>query len=379
MYDYVVVGAGLSGSIVARDLAEKDKKVLVLEKRNHIAGNIYDFRDENGILIQQYGPHIFHTNMLTVWEYVKKYGEWKDFFLECMVYMNGRYTPSPFNYQTIDDYFSDKEAYEIKKHLKMEYGKSEKTTIVEMLNSMDSVVKQYADFLFENDYSLYTAKQWGIKPSEIDTSVLKRVPVLLSYKTGYFDDCFQAMPQEGFTAVVENILSHRNITVKLNINAMECIILDEKKKQVLYNGADIPVIWTGALDEFFSYRYGKLPYRSLRFEWKRIEEDSYQASPVVAYPQAEGYTRITEYKKLPIQEVRGKTTIAIEYPLPVGEDSDVEPYYPIPTPKSQSIYEKYRSEINQYHNIKWCGRLAEYKYYNMDQTIDSALQLCQRL
>ena len=379
MCDYVVVGAGLSGSIVARHLAEKDKKVLVLEKRNHIAGNIYDFIDDNGIRIQKYGPHAFHTNLSSVWEYISQFGEWENFCIECMVYMNERYTPSPFNFQTVDDFFSEEEANEIKEHLRMEYGKRDKVTIIEMLSSSDSVVKNFADFLFENDYSLYTAKQWGIKPNEIDVRVLKRVPVFLSYKTGYFDDRFQAIPKDGFTSVVENILKHENITVQLNTNAMDYLTLDDAKKFVLYNGVEVPIIWTGALDELFSYRYGKLPYRSLRFEWESLEEDSYQMAPVVAYPQADGFTRITEYKKLPVQDVVGKTTIAIEYPISVEENSDVEPYYPIPNEKNHNAYEKYRSEINQYHNVYLCGRLAEYKYCDMDSIINSALQLCQQL
>lgn len=377
MFDYIVVGCGLSGSIAARHLAEKNKKVLMLEKRNHIAGNIYDFQDDSGILVQQYGPHIFHTNMQQAWDYVNRFAAWEPFHMECKVYMKGKFTPSPFNFQTIDDYFSDEEANEIKENLIATYENSEKATIVDMLNSTNPVVKKYAAFLYEHDYSLYTAKQWGIKPSEIDVSVLKRVPVLFSYKTGYFDDKFQAMPKQGFTSFVENILNHENITVELNVNAMDRLTLDEERKRVLYHGVQLPVIWTGALDELFQYCYGKLPYRSLRFEWKTIEADSYQEAPVVAYPEAEGYTRITEYKKLPVQNIPGKTTIAAEFPLPVENDSDIEPYYPVPTEKSQKMYEKYRTKINQYQNVKLCGRLEEYRYYDMDQIIASALQLCQ--
>ena len=375
MYDYIVVGAGLSGSIIARNLAKKGKKVLVLEKRNHIAGNIYDFVNEDGILVQQYGPHIFHTNITEVWEYLNKFGKWKDYFLECMVYMNGKYTPSPFNFKTIDDYFTKDEADEIKSHIRTVYGEAPKATIVEMLNSEDEIVRKYANFLFDNDYSLYTAKQWGIKPSEIDVSVLKRVPVLFSYKTGYFDDKYQAMPVGGFTKIIENILNHENITVELNANAKDNIHIDSVKNTILFEEKEIPVVWTGALDELFDFKYGKLPYRSLRFEWKTENKDSYQEAPVVAYPQEDGFTRITEYKKLPVQPVSGKTTVAVEYPLQVSDTSEVEPYYPIPNDRNQEMYLKYRTDADKITNLTLCGRLAEYKYYNMDLVIDRAMKI----
>ena len=379
MYDYIVVGAGLSGSIAARYLAEqKDRSVLVMDKRDHIAGNVYDYNNEDGILVQMYGPHIFHTNSRRVEEYVKKWGEWKDYFLECMVYMNEKYTPSPFNFKTIDDYFSKEKAIEIKKHIAEEYGDAPKATIVEMLDSQDDVVKEYAQFLYRHDYSLYTAKQWGISPDEIDISVLKRVPVLFSYKTGYFDDRFQAMPVNGFTAVVSQILNHENITLQLNTNAVDELEMDYEKKTVLYHGSRIPVVYTGAIDELMGYKYGRLPYRSLQFEWKTLDQSSYQEAAVVAYPEAEGYTRVTEYTKLPEQRC-GKTTIAIEYPVKVDENDDVEPYYPIPTEKSSMAYERYRAELDKFTNISLCGSLAEYKYYNMDQVIEKALDLCEEL
>ena len=264
MYDYVVVGAGISGSIAARCFAEQGQKVLVVERRNHIAGNLYDETDESGILVQKYGPHIFHTNNLKVEEYLKKWGSWEDYFLECMVYMNGKYTPSPFNFQTIDDYFPKEKAEEIKSHIRQVYGNVPKETIVNMLECEDSVIREYAEFLYANDYSLYTAKQWGIEPSEIDKNVLRRVPVLFSYKTGYFDDTCQMMPTQGFTAVIKNILNHPNITVLLNTDANHSLSFSEETKKVYYEGNEITVIYTGAVDELLDYRYGRLPYRSLR-------------------------------------------------------------------------------------------------------------------
>ncbi len=377
MYDYVVVGAGISGSIAARCFAEQGQKVLVVERRNHIAGNLYDETDESGILVQKYGPHIFHTNNPKVEEYLKKWGSWEDYFLECMVYMNGKYTPSPFNFQTIDDYFPKEKAEEIKSHIRQIYGNVPKETIVNMLECEDSVIREYAEFLYANDYSLYTAKQWGIEPSEIDKNVLRRVPVLFSYKTGYFDDTCQMMPTQGFTAVIKNILNHPNITVLLNTDANHSLSFSEETKKVYYEGNEITVIYTGAVDELLDYRYGRLPYRSLRFEWKSLEEDSYQQAPVVAYPQAEGYTRITEYKKLSVQKKEGKTVIAVEYPLQADEELECEPYYPIPTEETAKMYGQYREYLEDYKNLYLLGRLAEYKYYNMDQVIENALYFCE--
>lgn len=379
MYDYIVVGAGLSGSIIARFLAEeKRKKVLVVDKREHLAGNVYDYVEDNNILVQQYGPHIFHTNSDKVWKYVNRFADWNEYGLECMVYMNGKYTPSPFNFQTIDNYFPGEQGIKIKEHIKEVYGDREKATIVELLECEDEVIKKYAQFLYDNDYSLYTAKQWGISPKEIDISVLKRVPVLFSYKKAYFDDKYQAMPVNGFTKFVEDILDCEGIDIQLGVNAVDLLELDEEKGQVFYRGESVDVVYTGAIDEIFAYRYGKLPYRSLRFEWKTLNQESYQDAPVVAYPQEAGFTRITEYKKLPKQEADNKTTIAIEYPLQAtGED--VEPYYPIPTVESEKAYERYKVLAEKYKNLHLCGRLAEYKYYNMDQVIERALECCDNL
>lgn len=377
-YNYIVVGAGLTGAVIARHIAEKGHRVLVVEKRDHIAGNIYDSKNEDGILVQKYGPHIFHTNSDRVYEYIKKYGEWEDFNLECMVYMNDKYTPSPFNFKTIDDYFYEHEAEKIKNNIKQEYGDASKATIVEMLNSTNPVIKKYADFLFENDYSLYTAKQWGISPDEIDISVLKRVPVLFSYKTGYFDDKYQCMPRNGFSDFINVILNHENITLKLNTDASDFISIRDDKLLINNAETDKIVFYTGAVDELLNCKYGALPYRSLRFEYETLNKDEFQDAPVVAYPQEKGFTRITEYKKLPVQDIPGKTIIAREYPQ-VYESGKTEPYYPIPTEQSMDLYELYKNDISKIHNLHLCGRLGDFKYYNMDQALERALKICDKL
>ncbi len=356
-----------------------NKKVLIIDRRNYIAGNMYDFIDENGFLIQQYGPHTFHTNKKYLYDYILRFADWETYNLTCMAQIDDKFTPSPFNFQTIDDYFSAEEAMALKARIKEIYGNAEKTTIVEMLNSDDELIKNYAKFLFDKDYSLYTAKQWGIAPSEIDVSILKRVPVLFSYKTGYFDDEYQVMPKVSFTNFFENLLGHKNITIKLNTAADSLISI--KNEMLFIDGivSDIPVIYTGAIDELLGYKYGPLPYRSLKFEFQTINGDSFQEAPVVAYPQAEGFTRITEYTKLPYQQTNGKTKIAIEYPVKYLAGQNSEPYYPVLTEKSIKQYEQYSNYASQIKNLYLCGRLADFKYYNMDQALDNALNLCKIL
>lgn len=378
-YDAIVVGCGLTGGVIARFLAEeKHKKVVIVERRNHIAGNMYDFRDDNGLIIQQYGPHTFHTTKKHLYDYVCKYSNWKEFYLTCGAEINGKFTPTPFNFQTIDDFYPSEKAVELKARIHQKYGDADKTTIVEMLNSDDPLIKEYADFLYDNDYSLYTAKQWGISPDEIDVSVLKRVPVLFSYKNGYFDDEFQMMPEHTFTDFFANIIRHENINVVLNENILD--YLEIKNNQLFLHGepTNKTVIYTGAADELLNCKYGVLPYRSLRFDYKTENTDSYQNAPVVAYPQAEGYTRITEYTKIPVQYGNGKTVIAVEYPQPY-ETGKTEPYYPILTEQSQTLYKKYCAELSKIPNLFMCGRLGDFKYYNMDQALERALDICNIL
>lgn len=376
MYDYVIVGAGLSAAVVARCLANDGKKILIVERRNHLGGNLFDEKNEDGIIVQKYGPHTFHTNSDEVIEFVTKYAEFEEYHLKCEVSMINKITPSPFNFKTIDQFYDKDKADMLKNKLLSNYPKG-KTTVVELLESKDKDIAEYANFLFENDYSLYTSKQWGISPKEVDQSVLKRVPVEFSYKDWYFYDKFEGIPKGGFMSLMNNLLNSPNITKVINEDAIKHITF--KDDYVLYDGIKQNIIFTGETDELFKYKFGKLPYRSLRFEYEKHNIKDYQTSAIVAYPSHNyGFTRITEYTKLPYQ-ANGKTIISKEYPLAYVNGSNAEPYYPILTKDSQNSFEKYKIEANKYKNLTLLGRLAEFKYYNMDQCVLNALNKYKEL
>lgn len=373
-HDYIVIGCGLCGSVIARKLAEKGKKIKIIERRDHIAGNLYDYR-ENGILVQKYGPHTFHTNNKEVVDFIERFSKFNEYHLKCEVFMKNKITPSPFNFKTIDQFYDENEAEKLKDELTKAYPQG-KATVLELLNSSNNLIKEYAEFLFESDYSLYTSKQWGISPSEIDPSVLRRVPVIFSYKDTYFNDLFEGLPVDGFTSFISNILNHPLIKVQLGINGLDKIKFENDK--ILYDEEEANIIFTGPIDELFGHKYGKLPYRSLRFEKKVLDIPSFQTAPIVAHPEHDKkYTRITEYTKLPFQNAE-KTVIVEEYPLnyEVGKN---EPYYPILTEESKEMYEKYKNEASKYKNLFLAGRLADFKYYNMDQVVETALKISDEL
>lgn len=371
---YIIVGCGLTGAVIARVLAEAGNSVQIWERRQHIGGNMYDYVDEHGFLVQKYGPHTFHTNHAKLYEYMCRFEQWKEQKPLCGAMWDGKYTPTPFNFTTIDTFYSADEAKKLKQKLKKAFAGREMVPVMEVLHHKDRNIRCYGEFLFHNDYAPYTAKQWNLKPEEIDPSVLARVPVRMSYDEGYFTDIYQVMPVHSFTAFFRNLLDHPGIQVSLGVEALNHLSI--AGNQLLLDGCscEIPVIYTGALDELFQCEYGRLPYRSLRFEWEFTKEESYQPAPVVAYPQALGYTRITEYKKLPVQKGKG-SSYAVEYPLAYEPEKGAEPYYPVLTEESKVLYEKYYQRAKQVQNLIFGGRLGDFRYYNMDQALARALEV----
>ncbi len=378
MYDILVIGSGFAGSVVADKLArEAGKKVLIIEKRDHIGGNCYDKNDEHGILIHQYGPHIFHTSIKEVYDYLSKYTEWYDYSHEVVAKVNGEYIPVPFNLNTLKMAYPDK-AEELSKKLVDVYGYGKRVPILELRQSEDEDIQAIADYVYENIFLKYTMKQWGQKPEDIDPAVTGRVPVLVSEDNRYFQDTYQGMPLCGFTPLFEKMLEHENIDVKLGTDAKE--LLEFKEDGIYLEGKLFTgqVIYTGALDELFDCKFGRLPYRTLTFDFEYMEQDSFQPRAVVNYTVDEEYTRITEYKKLTGQEVNG-TTIMREYPSAyTGEEGQI-PYYAIMNDENNAMYTKYVELVKHYDNFYLLGRLAEYKYYNIDGIVDKALKLAGEL
>jgi len=381
-YDILIVGCGFVGSVVAYLAAKKGKRVLILERREHIAGNMYDEVDsETGITIQKYGPHSVKTENDRVYDFLTSVGEWYPFTLTARISMLGKVVPAPFNHVAVDTFFDKEKAHAIKKRLAKVYRYAPKATIVELLKSDDPLIKEYADFLFEHDYRPYTVKQWGISPDELDISVLSRVPVRLDYTDRYFDDRYQMMPEGGFTAFFEKLLDSPLIDIELNSDALKYLSVDLESGSLNFAGEklEIPVVYTGPLDELFDLKYGKLPYRSLWFEFKTYNTDSFQEAQGVAHPLEDGYTRTTEYTKLPHQDGKGKTVVAYEYPAEYGSEKGKEPYYPILTEESIQLHEQYAKMAGKIKNLHVGGRLADFKYYYMDQAVQRGLDLFENI
>lgn len=362
MVKNLVVGAGLSGAVIANLLAEKlNEEVLVIDRRNHIAGNIYDYKDsKTGITVHNYGPHIFHTNNKAVWDYLSKFTGWHVFFLKPNVVIEGNAVSLPFSLATLYEVFSDKMAQRIEDKLLSNYGYGVKVPILELKEKDDEDLKFIANYIYENVFKNYTLKQWGLKPEDIDPSVTARVPIYISYDRRYFQDKYQGIPINGYTKMVENILSHKNIKVKLGTDYKN---LKGDFKRIFY---------TGAIDEFFDYKYGELPYRSLRFDVQTVNKEYYQKSVVTNYPNNFDFTRITEHKYF-LDEKSDKTIISVEYPESFEVNKN-ERHYPISNPKNLQLYEKYLKDAKEISNLYFCGRLGDYKYYNMDLAVENVLK-----
>ena len=377
-YDAIVVGAGCAGSTIARILADKKKKVLVIDKRSHIGGNAYDYFNEDGIIIHQYGPHIFHTNEKEVFNFVKKYSPFFKYQHKVLGNLDNQLVPVPFNFKSLELTHAKKEAEEIKKLLKKYYKGKTRVSVFDLLNHKHPIIKKFGQFVFDKVFAYYTAKQWNIKIKDIDKSVINRVPVILGYQDTYFGDKYQYMPAKGYTYMFKNMLKHPNIKVELNANIVDHIKFKNKKIYIDHEEFKGKFIYTGAIDELFDYEFGVLPYRSLDIKLNKINKTHYQKAATVNYLTSEKFTRISEYKYFLKQNIKGKTVIAKEYSKAYKVKDKTDPYYPINNEHNNKMYLKYKKLADSYH-IYLSGRLAEYKYYNMDLAILNAIHLAKKI
>lgn len=378
MYDVIIVGAGTAGCVAARKLVEQNKKVLIIEKKNHIAGNCYDEKDEHGVLIHVYGPHIFHTSKENVYEFLSRFTDWYEFRHEVVANVHGQYMPVPFNLHTLKAAYGEDKAKELEEKLVRIYGMGTKVPILDLMNHEDADLQMIGKFVYDNIYVYYTMKQWGKKPEEIDPAVTARVPVNISYDNCYFGDKYQGVPLHGFTPMYEKMVEHENISIELGLEAKDVLGIESGK--VLYQGEVFngDVIFTGPIDEFFDCKYGRLPYRTLDFVFEHYEQDDFQGHSVVNYTVDQDYTRITEYKYLTGQKCKG-TTISKEYPSAyTGEEGQI-PYYSIANEENHALYAKYKAEVDDVPNFHLLGRLAEYQYYNIDVMVEKAMELAEKL
>ena len=372
-YDILVVGAGPAGAVSARQLAEAGKRVLVMERRDHVAGNTFDCCDEAGVLIHQYGPHIYHTNLDEVHEYLSQFTEWHAYDHRVIANVHGELMPVPFNLTSLEQAFGLERGRALADKMIACYGIEKKVTILELRQNTDPEIQQVADYVYENVFVHYTMKQWGTTPEQIDPNTTARVPVFLSRDDRYFQDKHQGMPRNGYTPLFAAMLDHPNITVRLGVDARDMLGLDGT--DITVDGAPFAgeVIYTGAVDELFDCKFGRLPYRTLDFKFQTLAQDSFQSHGTVNYTVSEDYTRITEFKHMTGQKLDGVTTIVKEYSRAFTGATGETPYYSIISPENNALYAQYQALAEQFKNLHLLGRLAEYKYYNMDAIVARAL------
>ena len=390
-YDALVVGAGYAGAIAARRLAEEvGKRVLVLERRPHVAGNAYDCPDAAGVLIHQYGPHIFHTNDRRVFDYLSRFTKWRRYQHRVIANLprdnpevvpahkttDGRFFfPVPFNLDSMKNAFGMEEGKRLGQKLLDAYPAQSQVTILELRQNPDPEIAAIADYVYEHVFVHYTMKQWGQTPEEIDPNTTARVPVRLSQDDRYFQDAYQGMPLEGYTPMFEKMLDHPSITVELGTDALMRLELADGAVKLDGEAFDGPVIYTGQAAALFGFRFGPLPYRTLDFGFQTLPQDAFQTHGTVNYTVDQPYTRITEFKHLTGQELPGVTTIMKEYSRAyTGADGEI-PYYAVINPENNALYAKYKAEADKFPGLRLLGRLAEYKYYNMDAIAAKALAL----
>ncbi len=377
MKDVIIIGAGFAGATVANVLANKGKNVLIIDKRDHIGGNAYDYMEED-ILIHKYGPHIFHTNSKEVFDYLSNFTEWYKYEHKVLGHVDNKLVPIPFNFKSIEECLPEK-AEKLIELLKKDYGDGKKVPIMDLLMNENRDIRYLANYIYEHVFKYYTMKQWDMKVEELDSAVSARVPVNTSYDDRYFNDTYQYMPKEGYTKLIAKMLDNEHIEVLLSTNVTDILKLEDGT--VYYNGEvfEGDVYYTGAIDELFEYKHGELPYRSLDLILERLNK-TFQDAATENYPENDvKFTRITEYKHFMEVEPKGVTYIHTEYPFPYKRNGEVGnvPYYPIIKDENQALYETYVKEASKYPKLHLIGRLAEYKYYNMDAIVLKALEMCK--
>lgn len=378
MFDYLIIGAGLAGSVVAEQVASQlGKKVLLVEKRRHIGGNCYDYRDKNNIIVHKYGPHLLHTNSREVFDYLSRFTEWTTYQHYVLAFIDGKRVPIPFNLNTIGELFPPSLARRLEEKLLSTFDYNAKVPILELKQTTDSDLKFLADYVYEKVFVNYTAKQWGVKPEEIDSAVTARVPVFIGRDDRYFNDRYQVVPRHGYTRIFKNMLNHPNIKLMLNTDFRDICQLSDNGFRLFDQPFAGKVVFTGMIDELFDFRFGQLPYRSINMCFETIDNEYFQEVPVVNYPNDYDFTRITEFKY--IHRIKSpKTTILTEYPVVYERDKNI-PYYPLFTLEQQKKYSRYKDYAKQWPNLIMFGRLAEYKYYDMDDIVEKALTLVEEL
>ena len=365
--DWLVVGAGFTGATIAERLASRGERVLVIDRRDHIAGNAHDRYNERNHLVHQYGPHIFHTNSEKVWTYLSQFTSWRPYEHRVLGRVEGQLVPIPFNLASLATLLPSAKATAIERELLATYGMDTKVPILSLRQTTSPDLQWLADYIYEHVFLGYTTKMWGLTPEELDPSVTGRVPVHISHDDRYFQDRYQAMPEDGYTVLFQKMLSHANIEVQLGTD------LQDVEGQVAYSG----LVYTGSLDALFDHELGPLAYRSLDFRYESHDEDLRQPVGTVNYPGPDGPTRSTEQKHLTGQQVPG-TTLVWEYPK-AHRPGESEAYYPIPQQQNRALYEAYlRLAETRRPNMVLAGRLADYKYYNMDQAVGRALALVEK-
>jgi UDP-galactopyranose mutase len=363
-YDYLIVGAGFAGSVIAERLASQhDARILLIDRRDHVGGNAYDEKDPAGILYHKYGPHIFHTNSEQVVDYLSQFTEWRPYEHRVRAFVRGQLVPIPINRTTLNSLF-DADLQNEEDAAAFLSARAE--PIDEIRTSEDVVIDAVGRELYELFFRGYTRKQWGLDPSELDKQVTSRIPTRTNTDDRYFTDTFQAMPLYGYTAMFENMLDHRLIEKRLGTDFRD---LKDQAAEIANH-----IIYTGPIDEYFDFRFGKLPYRSLKFDHQTLDEEWHQPVAVCNYPDPDvPYTRVSEYKHLTGQQ-HPRTSITYEYPSAEGD-----PYYPIPRAENQALYKRYEALADSTENVTFVGRLATYRYYNMDQIVGQALATFRRI